>query len=168
MGPTCLPCLNTCEVTGDMAPGPSHPVSASPQTCGKACFTEMTLPSFHLAFPGSSDSRESACNPRDPGSIPVLGGFPWRRKWQPTPVFLPGKSHGQRSLAGYSPWGRKESDTTERLHSLYYRNLLVLSSKFRQVCKHHCTFDAYPLTLHFGNNVMKLKATFVQKLKFFI
>ena len=42
--------------------------------------------------------------------------IPWRRKWQPTPVFLPGESHGQRNLAGYSPWGRKESDTTERLH----------------------------------------------------
>ena len=39
-----------------------------------------------------------------------------RRKWQPTPVFLPGKSCGQRSLVGNSPWGRKESDTTERLH----------------------------------------------------
>ena len=39
----------------------------------------------------------------------------WRSKWQPTPVFLPGKFHGQRSLAGYSPWGRKESDTTGRL-----------------------------------------------------
>ena len=38
----------------------------------------------------------------------------WRGKWQPTPVFLPGESHGQRSLVGYSPWGRKESDTTER------------------------------------------------------
>ena len=37
----------------------------------------------------------------------------WRRKWQHTPVLLPGKSHGQRSLAGYSPWGLKESDTTE-------------------------------------------------------
>ena len=43
----------------------------------------------------------------------------WRRKWQPTPVFLPGKSHGQRSLVGYSPWGRKESDMTERLHFLF-------------------------------------------------
>ena len=40
----------------------------------------------------------------------------WRRKWQPTPVLLPGKSHGWRSLIGYSPWGPKESDTTERLH----------------------------------------------------
>ena len=39
----------------------------------------------------------------------------WRRKWQPTAVFLPGESHGQTSLAGYSPWGRKEVDTTERL-----------------------------------------------------
>ena len=37
----------------------------------------------------------------------------WRRKWQPTPVFLPGEFHGQRSLVGYSPWGHKESDTTE-------------------------------------------------------
>ena len=38
---------------------------------------------------------------------------PWKRKWQSIPVLLPGKSHGQRSLVGYSPWGRKESDTTE-------------------------------------------------------
>ena len=40
----------------------------------------------------------------------------WRRKWQPTPESLPGRVHGQRSLAGYSPWGRKELDMTERLH----------------------------------------------------
>ena len=39
----------------------------------------------------------------------------WRRKWQPTPVFLPGKSQGQRSLTSYSPWGHKELDRTERL-----------------------------------------------------
>ena len=38
---------------------------------------------------------------------------PLRRAWQPTPIFLPGESHGQRSLVGYCPWGRKESDTTE-------------------------------------------------------
>ena len=41
--------------------------------------------------------------------------IPWRRKWQHTPVFLPGEFHEQRSLAGYSPWGRKESDMTDRL-----------------------------------------------------
>ena len=44
---------------------------------------------------------------------PQVRKIPWRRAWQPTPVFLPGESHGQRSLVGYSPWGRKQSDTTE-------------------------------------------------------
>ena len=42
-------------------------------------------------------------------------GDPWRRKWPPAPAFLPGESHGQRSLAGYGPWGLEESDTTEQL-----------------------------------------------------
>ena len=46
---------------------------------------------------------------------PWVGKIPWKRKWQSTPVFFPGKSHGQRSLAGYSLWGCIESDTTERL-----------------------------------------------------
>ena len=53
-----------------------------------------------------------------PGFYPWVGKIPWIRKWQPTPVFLPRKSHGLRSLVGYSPLGRKESDTTERLHFL--------------------------------------------------
>ena len=44
---------------------------------------------------------------------PWLGKIPWRRAWQPTPVFLPGEPHGQRSLVGYSSWGREELDTTE-------------------------------------------------------
>ena len=56
--------------------------------------------------------KESACNAED--MVQSLGGkIPWRRKWQPTPVFLPGESHGRRSLVGCSPWGRTESDTTE-------------------------------------------------------
>ena len=42
------------------------------------------------------------------------GNGRWRKKWQPTPVFLPGESHGQRNVAGYSPWGHKELDMTER------------------------------------------------------
>ena len=46
---------------------------------------------------------------------PWVGKMPWRREWQPTPVFLPGESHGQRSLVGYSPGGCKESDMIERL-----------------------------------------------------
>ena len=46
---------------------------------------------------------------------PWVGKIPWRRAWLPTPVFLPAEFHGQRSLAGYSPWGPRESDTAERL-----------------------------------------------------
>ena len=53
---------------------------------------------------------------RRPGIDPWVGKIRWRRKWQSTPVLLPGKSHGQRSLTGYSSWGRKEWDTTEWLH----------------------------------------------------
>ena len=56
------------------------------------------------------------------GFDPWVRKIPWRRKWQYTPVLVPGKSHGQRSLVGYSPWGHKESDTTERLHLFTYHN----------------------------------------------
>ena len=49
------------------------------------------------------------------GFDPWVGKISRRRAWQPTPVFLPEESHGQRSLTGYSPWGCKESDTTDRL-----------------------------------------------------
>ena len=47
------------------------------------------------------------------GFDPWVGKIPWRRAWQAAPIFLPGESHGERSLVGYGPWGRKESDTTE-------------------------------------------------------
>ena len=62
-----------------------------------------------LGFPGGSDGKESACDAGDADLIPGLGGFPWRREWQPTQV----EFHGQRSLAGYSPWGCQELDMTE-------------------------------------------------------
>ena len=61
--------------------------------------------------------KVSAYSAGDPGFDPWVGKIPWRRKWQPTPVLLPGKSRGWRSLVGYSPWGRKELDTTEWLHT---------------------------------------------------
>ena len=53
------------------------------------------------------------------GFNPWVRKIPWRRKWQPTPIFLPEESHGRRSLVGYSLWGHKESDTTEQLHFSY-------------------------------------------------
>ena len=72
----------------------------------------LTLINYNC-FPGGSEVKASASNAGEPGSIPGSGRFPWRRKWQSTPVFLPGEAHGQRSLVGYSPWAHKESDTTE-------------------------------------------------------
>ena len=69
------------------------------------------------ASPGGTSSKEPACQCRrrkKPGFDPWVGKMPWRRAWQPTPVFLPGESHGQRSLVGCSPWGHEESDVTER------------------------------------------------------
>ena len=59
------------------------------------------------SFPGASDDEAAACNAGDPDSVPGLEKIPWRRKWQPTPVFLPGKFCGQRGLGGYSLWGHK-------------------------------------------------------------
>ena len=61
---------------------------------------------------------------KKPGFDPWVGKIPWRRKWQFTPGLLPGKSHGQRSLVCYSPWGHKELDTTEQL-SLYFTRCLM-------------------------------------------
>ena len=58
-------------------------------------------------------SGKESCQCRRPGFDPWVGKIPWRRKWQLTSVFLPGESHGQGSLAGYSPWCRKESDISE-------------------------------------------------------
>ena len=68
--------------------------------------------------PGGASGKETTCQCRGYKRCrfePWVSKVPWRRKWQPTPVFLPGESHGQRSLAGYSPRGHKESDMTERL-----------------------------------------------------
>ena len=75
-----------------------------------------------MSFPGGSDGEESACNE---GFNPWVGKIPWRRERLPTPVFLPGEFHGQRTLLGYSSWGCQESDITEWLtlslsHALWF------------------------------------------------
>ena len=66
-------------------------------------------------FPDGASGKEPTCQFRRHKRYefyPWIGKIPWRRAWQPIPVFLAGESHGQRSLVGYSPWGCKESDTT--------------------------------------------------------
>ena len=70
-----------------------------------------------VGFPGGASGKEPACQCRRKRCRfdPWVGKIPWRRAWQSTPVFLPGEAHGQRSLAGYSSWGSKESDRLKRL-----------------------------------------------------
>ena len=69
-----------------------------------------------MGFPGGSDGKAFACNAGDLGLIPGSERSPGEGNGNPTPVLLPGKFHGWRSLVGYSPWGCKESDTTEQFH----------------------------------------------------
>ena len=86
--------------------------------------------------------------------LPWIGKIPWRRKWQPTPVFLPGKSRGQRILMGYSPGGCKESDTAGRL-SLHAHSLFIIPI--------HLSFINMPIRYHlfcrlnFSSKYKKLK-----------
>ena len=72
---------------------------------------------LHRGFPGGSGVKNSPAM-QETGAQPLGLEDIWRKKWHPTPVLLPGKSHGQRSLVGHSPWGCKELDTTE--HSCMY------------------------------------------------
>ena len=80
----------------------------------------IDLVTHFVDFPGGSDGKASAYSAGDLGLIPGSGKSSGVGKWQPTPVLLPGKFHGRRSVVGYSPRGRKESDTTEWLHFIYF------------------------------------------------
>ena len=87
-------------------------------------------------YPGCHSGKESICQCVRHGFDPWIGKIPWKRKWQHTPVFLPGESHGQRS---YSPWGLKESHTTEQtqfsqnyFQSYYYHDFLPWNFLSRQ------------------------------------
>ena len=79
-------------------------------------------------FPGGSDGKESACSVGDLGLIPGLRRSPGEGNDKPL-LFLPGKFHGQRTLADYSPQGHKESDTTEQLYFLFYTHEYMHLSK---------------------------------------
>ena len=104
-------------------------------------------PRVLLGFPGGSEGEAFALNAGELGSIRGSGRFPWRRKWQPTPVLLPGKCHGQRSLVGYSPWNRKESHMTEQLHvSISVLLLLAVHWIFHQ---HFPNFTRLTIVLSF-------------------
>ena len=95
-------------------------------------------------FPGGASGKESTCQCRRCkrcGFDPWVGKIPWNRKWQPTLVFLPGKSHEQRSLVGYSPWDHKESDTSEHACTLY----TIMSCRFYRSLHWHEWFGSEPM-----------------------
>ena len=107
---------------------PSLDILTFVSTAGKRWFSQDAFAAFFFFFlhivhmgsglPGWLNSKESACNARgteDTGLGPWVAKTPCGRKWQPPPVFLLEKSHGQRSLSGCRPKGYKESDTTEQL-----------------------------------------------------
>ena len=71
-----------------------------------------------VGFPVGASGKERPCQCRRYGFDPWVGKIPWRRKWQPTPVFLPGKSHGQRILEGYSLWGQSQIQLSDWTHFL--------------------------------------------------
>ena len=92
------------------------------------CWLQLTaLKSKFIILPGARASlvaQLDCLQCRRPGFDPWVRKIPWRREQLPTPVLLPGEFHGQRKLVGYSPWGCKESDTTERL-TLSFREAKV-------------------------------------------
>ena len=94
---------------------------SAPFHSGCYCFSDFNCPL--CAFIGGPSGKESSCQCRRRkrhGFDPWVGKILWNRKWQPTPAFLPGESHGQRSLVSYSPRGCKDSDTTETTEHTSY------------------------------------------------
>ena len=115
-GNACLP-VQINWLTGQGC-HPFFPVAPQASCCSSSA--SWNTPGYfpviihYMGLPRWLSGKESACQCRVRS---CMGKSSWRRKWQPTAVFLPGKSHGQRSLVGYSPWSYKESDTSERLNS---------------------------------------------------
>ena len=103
-----------CPVLGTHIGVPSASPSSVPSPMCSPEFQNLVL----VGFPGGASGKEPGCQRRRRkrhGFNPWVGRIPWRRAWQPTPVSLSRESHGQKSLEGYSPWGHKESYTTEQL-----------------------------------------------------
>ena len=117
------------------------------------------------SFPGSSDGKRVCLQRGRSGFDPWVGKIPWRRKWQPTPILLPGKLRGWRSLVGYSPWDLKESDTSEQLHWFIHCGKLdhfrkAQTASREQPLTHHGTIFLHRssrLSLHVRGNSVELR-----------
>ena len=118
--------MNIVQFFGFTWPTGQCSIAGQSSTHKKRSLLEFFLidPKSHDGLPRWLSGKESTYQCRRHGFDPRVGKIPWRRKWQPTPEFLPGKFHEQRSLAGYSLRGPKESDTTEQLSVYTYSVLL--------------------------------------------
>ena len=94
-----------------------------------------------------AQNKEPTCQGRRLKFNPWVGKMPWRRKWQPTPVLLPGKSHGQRILAGYSPWGHKRVE----------HNLVTKQENMPSICHERRNYWANRRTERDGERVVCMK-----------
>ena len=100
-------------------------------------FAELELVLF-MGFPGGTRGEELTCQQRRRKRCrfdPRVGKIPWWRAWLPTPVVLPGEAHGQRSLAGYSPQGHTELDTTEETQHAFTDVFANASPSVKQPCR---------------------------------
>ena len=88
---------------------PIQPPTARTNWTKSPLWADFVIPPITMVALAVKNPFANAGDLRDEGSIPGLGKMLQKKKWQPTPVFLPGTSHGQRSLAGYSPWRRKKT-----------------------------------------------------------
>ena len=99
-------------------------------------------------FPSGAKGKTPTCQCRrckDGGSITGSGKIPWRRKWQLSPTFFPGESRGQRSLEGYSPWGGKELDMTEHMHTHTHTHTCAHTRTHPSLCKNLQSGEASPV-----------------------
>ena len=113
-------------------------------------------------LPRQLSSKESLCQYRRLGFYPWVRKILWRRKWQPTPVFLSGKFHGQRNLEGYSLWDHNESDMTERVHTHTHTHThTYLCFQVGKTDKYYINF----IGIHF--QVGKCKANILNSYSFF-
>ena len=106
-------------------------------------------------FPGGSDGKPSPYNAGDWGLIPWVRKILWRRKWQPTPVLLPGKSHGRRNMVGYSPWG-SQRDGHDWVTSLSLTSLEKESKDFPSCAFLSCFFMVHDASWGCQYNETKL------------
>ena len=140
----------------------------------KSCVSKNGRKQWHFTdkhfwwdFPVVRNPTAGTRDTGDMGLIPGVGRFPWRRKWQSTPVFLLGESHGQKSLAGCSPWGCKESDMTERL-SVNTHKLCCTSPKNKDLLPSNCNTMITSTTFKMDTIVSKIENFQVSQISIYI